>query len=196
MSLSEKEIADVGTGVFVLKKFLAADKTSEIMAEVSQLTQWVPSPSGIFKENTLVEHEYVTKSGVLTVKDPKIKSWRNTRDWHSLQHVVQEKWKISLSGFSHFGISRYEEGATVDDHQDTGPFSTTRVITFIVYLNEDFLGGEIVFPRLGAKYKPCRGDLLVFLSEHIHRVETVRQNKRYCIIWFGEVEMDFAKKTH
>jgi predicted 2-oxoglutarate/Fe(II)-dependent dioxygenase YbiX len=106
---------------------------------------------------------------------------------------VQEKWKVFLSGFSDFGISRYEKGAGVNDHQDTGPYNTTRVVTFIVYLNDDFQGGQIVFPRVGTQYKPCRGDLLVFLSEHIHRVETVMHGKRYCVIWFGEVRVDFAQ---
>ena len=37
-----------------------------------------------------------------------------------------------------------------------------RVLTFLVYLNEDFEGGETAFPRLERKFRGRKGDALVF----------------------------------
>jgi hypothetical protein len=39
-----------------------------------------------------------------------------------------------------------------------------RVATFLVYLNDDYEGGETSFPRLGFKYKGRCGDGLFFLN--------------------------------
>jgi prolyl 4-hydroxylase len=37
-----------------------------------------------------------------------------------------------------------------------------RVTTFLVYLNDDYDGGETDFPRLGFRFKGARGDALLF----------------------------------
>ncbi|MBI2381731.1 MAG: 2OG-Fe(II) oxygenase [Gammaproteobacteria bacterium] len=41
-----------------------------------------------------------------------------------------------------------------------------RVQTLLVYLNEDYAGGETVFPRVDFRFRPRRGDLL-----HFHNVD-------------------------
>ena len=37
-----------------------------------------------------------------------------------------------------------------------------RAATFLIYLNEDFEGGETTFPRLGINYRGTTGEVLVF----------------------------------
>jgi len=39
-----------------------------------------------------------------------------------------------------------------------------RIITFLVYLNDDYDGGETEFPRLGVSHKGSRGDALYFVN--------------------------------
>jgi hypothetical protein len=39
-----------------------------------------------------------------------------------------------------------------------------RAATFLIYLNDDFEGGETDFPRLGLRHKPKRGDALAFAN--------------------------------
>ena len=41
-----------------------------------------------------------------------------------------------------------------------------RVLTFLVYLNEDYPGGETDFPQLNVRYKGQRGDGLYFINAH------------------------------
>jgi len=61
-------------------------------------------------------------------------------------------------------ILRYGSGGFYKPHQDT--FSDTegnkRMYTIILALNDDYEGGETVFPNLRRKYKLNKGDALFF----------------------------------
>lgn len=39
-----------------------------------------------------------------------------------------------------------------------------RIATFLIYLNDDFEGGETVFPKTGFRYRGRRGDALLFAN--------------------------------
>ncbi|MGC1458496.1 MAG: 2OG-Fe(II) oxygenase [Steroidobacteraceae bacterium] len=41
-----------------------------------------------------------------------------------------------------------------------------RIVTFLVYLNDDYEGGETGFPTLGFSHKGCRGQGLFFVNAH------------------------------
>jgi len=50
---------------------------------------------------------------------------------------------------------------------------------FIIYLNDDYEGGEISYPEYNIKYKPKSGDLLVHCVEVPHGVLLVKSGIRY-----------------
>ncbi|MCW5572305.1 MAG: 2OG-Fe(II) oxygenase [Steroidobacteraceae bacterium] len=78
----------------------------------------------------------------------------------------------------HFEIAKllhYEPGQQFAPHGDfqetTSPALAReverrgqRIATFLVYLNDDYDGGETDFPRLGFRYKGARGDALLFFN--------------------------------
>lgn len=62
-----------------------------------------------------------------------------------------------------------------------------RCVSAVLYLNEAFEGGEIVFDQQGLAIRPRTGHLIAFPSGHryTHRVEKVRSGSRYALgIWF------------
>jgi len=62
-----------------------------------------------------------------------------------------------------------------------------RDYTALVYLNDDFTGGELVFPALDVLITPQPGLLVSFPSNHkfVHAVPKVRSGKRYSLpVWF------------
>lgn len=68
-----------------------------------------------------------------------------------------------------------------------------RDYTGVAYLNDDFTGGELVFPPLDAVITPKPGLLVGFPSNHkfLHAVPRVLSGKRYSLpVWFT---MDSAK---
>ena len=63
-----------------------------------------------------------------------------------------------------------------------------RDISLILYLNQDFEGGELVFPKLAISIKPRQGMLLGFPSNHhyLHGVNPTISGTRYAIVnWFS-----------
>jgi hypothetical protein len=62
------------------------------------------------------------------------------------------------------------------------------VVGSIVYVNDDYIGGEHYFNYLNIKYKPKKGDILMFPSNYIatHQVLPVESGVRYSYLgWYG-----------
>jgi prolyl 4-hydroxylase len=74
-------------------------------------------------------------------------------------------------------VVRYTEGGFFTPHYDVCKGDKkfcermnsdigTRYATFLVYLNDDFEGGNTVFPKLGNSVKPKQGDAILFYNTH------------------------------
>jgi len=64
-----------------------------------------------------------------------------------------------------------------------------RTFSAVVYINDDYEGGEIYFPRINETIKPTCGLLVAFSSgaRHMHGVRGVRKGIRYTLpIWFTD----------
>jgi prolyl 4-hydroxylase len=60
-------------------------------------------------------------------------------------------------------VLRYRPGQEYKPHFDAIPgFSNQRVMTMLVWLNEDYAGGETMFMKTGAKLRGRAGDALLF----------------------------------
>ena len=60
-------------------------------------------------------------------------------------------------------VLRYRPGGEYKPHFDAIPgFANQRILTMIVWLNEDYEGGETMFAKTGAKFKGRTGDALLF----------------------------------
>lgn len=52
----------------------------------------------------------------------------------------------------------------------------------IIYLNDDYVGGEIAFRDLDIIYKPNKGDIIFFNGEITHEVKEITEGYRYTIL--------------
>ncbi|HMG45909.1 MAG TPA: 2OG-Fe(II) oxygenase [Allosphingosinicella sp.] len=60
-------------------------------------------------------------------------------------------------------VLRYRPGGEYKPHFDAIPgFANQRILTMIVWLNENYEGGETMFAKTGAKFKGKTGDALLF----------------------------------
>jgi hypothetical protein len=80
-------------------------------------------------------------------------------------------------------IMKYEESNFFQSHTDDSP-EFPRTISTVYYLNSDYEGGEIEFPRFEIKYKPEGNDVIFFPSNYIydHRVHKVTSGDRYAVV--------------
>ena len=68
--------------------------------------------------------------------------------------------------------------------------STNRDLSIIFYLNDDFEGGDFIFPEHKIRVRPDPGMLVCFPSNHhyLHGVEPVTKGKRYSIVCWASVK--------
>ena len=101
-------------------------------------------------------------------------------------------WGISVIYYEAFNFVKYEgEGKHFRIHADHGPAYNTTV-SIVVYLNDDYDGGELYFPRLdNLVYKPKMGDIAIFPSNYIyeHASLPMKSGTKYCVVIMSDINM-------
>ena len=59
----------------------------------------------------------------------------------------------------------------------------SEVVSTVIYLNDEYEGGELSFPEIGDgyTYKPEKYELVYFPTPYLHGVNTVTSGKKYII---------------
>ena len=100
-----------------------------------------------------------------------------------LEHDYKTHYGLSTTWHDQYSILKYGVGQKfvnhIDDHKDYH-----RRMSTIYYINDNYEGGEIIFPRFGVKYKPAANDFLVFPSTYVynHSVLPVKSGERYAVV--------------
>lgn len=88
-------------------------------------------------------------------------------------------------------VLKYEQGQEYKWHVDRALepdcFASSRRVSVVVYLNDDFKGGETEV--IDRKYKPQKGKALIFPSDcnYPHRACPVEEGTKYALVtWFHE----------
>lgn len=82
-------------------------------------------------------------------------------------------------------LLKYTGGGFMPTHSDHS--TSTRTISTILYLNDDYNGGELYFPYPDILIKPSAGSLIIFPSNFIyaHEVKSIKSGIRYSFPnWF------------
>ncbi|MEY4331425.1 MAG: hypothetical protein RLZZ196_163 [Bacteroidota bacterium] len=82
-------------------------------------------------------------------------------------------------------LLRYDEGGYLPAHTDHGVSS--RNLSTVMYLNDDYEGGEIEFRQSNVKIKPEAGSIIFFPSNflYVHEVYPITKGSRYALPhWF------------
>ncbi len=68
--------------------------------------------------------------------------------------------------------------------------STDRDLSIVLFLNNQFEGGDFVFPELKIRIRPEPGMMVCFPSNHhyLHGVEPVTKGKRYSIVTWATIK--------
>jgi len=92
----------------------------------------------------------------------------------SFQHLFPcsqdygQYWGVQVNYFEVFNFVKYDgQGKHFNIHADHGP-AYVSTISMVGYLNDNYEGGELYFPRFDLKVKPERGDLFIFPSTYIY----------------------------
>ena len=156
--------------VIVIKNFLNKNEIDEALKilESKPRTIWEENPATEIVSNTILEvSALVTKYAYKT------------------SEIIKEKFNVKEELYcltSHLGTWKNGEGLEI--HDDTYGASFTQ-FSSVIYLNDDYSGGKIMFPELHIALKPEAGDLLFFPSKgYWHEVSPVISGSRSTIVGF------------
>jgi Rps23 Pro-64 3,4-dihydroxylase Tpa1-like proline 4-hydroxylase len=100
-----------------------------------------------------------------------------------IEKDYQLLYRFQVEDHDPYSILKYGIGQKfvnhVDDHKDYH-----RRVSLVYYLNDNYVGGEINFPRFDISYKPKANELLIFPSTYVynHSVSEVTSGTRYSIV--------------
>lgn len=100
-------------------------------------------------------------------------------------------WKISINHYDPLNFVKYSHPYnSFSYHIDDNP-DAIRTVSAVVYLNDDYEGGELGFSRLDdLVIKPSIGDIVVFPSAYLyeHESKPVLQGTKYSIAVFTHLK--------
>lgn len=76
-------------------------------------------------------------------------------------------WHLKMQYKEAFNFVKYNPGKYFKIHADHGPYYSC-TISAVIYLNDDYEGGEIEFIRHGLTFKPEAGDIIIFPSNFVY----------------------------
>ncbi len=134
--------------------------------------------------------ERVTQSVDMGKKFEQASQWINAAIKRYVAPVGKPEWYEAPQ------LLRYGPGGKYEKHADAEQLesSSNRVFRFLdrdfsllIYLNDDYRGGEIEFTSLNFTYKPRAGDLVVFPSNHVftHRSKSIEFGTKYALVSWG-----------
>ena len=107
-------------------------------------------------------------------------------------------WGINVNFYEVFNFVKYEgEGKHFRIHADDGPMYKCAV-SAVFYLNDNYEGGEIHFPRLeNLTVKPGVGDIAIFPSNYMyeHASLPMKSGTKYCVVVMMDIN-DLAHKDN
>jgi len=80
-------------------------------------------------------------------------------------------------------LLRYRSGQKFHFHDDWGPLNN-RLISYLIYLNDDYSGGEIDFKNIGIKFKPKANSMVIFPSNFLfsHEALPVESGEKFAVV--------------
>jgi hypothetical protein len=101
-----------------------------------------------------------------------------------------EYWGINVVYYEAFNFVKYDgEGTHFNIHADHGP-AYNCTVSAVIYINDDYEGGEIKFPRLdNLVYTPKVGDIAIFPSNYIyeHASLPMKSGTKYSVVIMTDI---------
>jgi len=154
------------------------------------LLNWVYASTGNYQTDGSVKNPYRSNKTISLPNDINTADGSGNLDSFIFNQVTE----LTNEYSSHFGLGemkdegysvlKYVDGAEYKQHFDCGGNHKDRVTSMILYLNDDYEGGELEFPFFGIKYKPSVGDVIFFPSSYTftHIAHPVTSGTKYALV--------------
>jgi hypothetical protein len=195
-TLQEAVFEEVAESVFVAD-LLPRNFCNEVLREFQDSQQWCTAKIAISKKNDSGLDEIIGVVDVtqrhacrINFRDLDMLDKTKTAEYLSFVQAkvgayVSTEFGLNFNEFGDAEIVRYPQGGMFKPHTDTNRDNPHRAFTVIIYLNDDFSGGETSFPDLNYDCRPKAGRVLVFLSTQLHAGLPVIKGEKNIIVFWG-----------
>jgi hypothetical protein len=190
------EVEEIHPKIFVVSDFLTDMEIDSILLQIggmsekdwstqyeASLLEFIKSQYGVSTFEEAVDMGYnMSVDSNWVDKNATIENQETCRSiYERLNGVFVDMPELEFQGAG--SIQRQYEGVKLNYHVDSES-NPSVAYAAVMYINDDFLGGELHFPKLDVKFKPKAKDLIVFPSadEYLHGVLPVEAGPtRYAI---------------
>jgi predicted 2-oxoglutarate/Fe(II)-dependent dioxygenase YbiX len=160
------------------------------------------APLGVYDQNksTGGKAEFRRDPGRVTDYVDYSKKEKTVLNWvrRAIQSQVLPFYGAAIEWFEKPAILYYQPGGKYGEHADSQYYDAKqnlwikcldRDYSLLIYLNDDFTGGELYFKKFDYSYRPRAGDLVLFPSNHIymHEARPVTAGQRLAVVsWLAE----------
>lgn len=193
--MNKREIAP---GIIVYKDVLYSYESivndiEEAVSASNGNIEWSPSYINIGKEtkkDVNIRDTYSISVPYTSNSEENIRTYfeNSLRDiffqgFYNIEKDYMSTYRIDFNDHDAYQVLKYGVGQKFTNHIDDSPTNHRRVSS-VYYLNEDYEGGEIVFPRFGITYKPAANEAILFPSTYVynHSVSPVISGTRYAVV--------------
>lgn len=138
-------------------------------------------PETLNKQDFYYDDQYSVSERLYSALDKATEHYTKVLYPFADQNIKNREYSIHLL--------RYDVGGHLPAHQDHGVSS--RVLSTVSYLNDDYEGGEIEFRNSNVKIKPPAGSIIFFPSNflYVHEVYPITSGSRYSLPhWFHNMK--------
>ncbi len=172
-----------------IDKIEELDATNSNVSHILKWEKWNASDAdkqyGITKNGTFSNMQYMTAEDIETsLISYKIKAVSDLCFANYKAQTGVEMLKLP----DYFSIRKYDTGADMGKHVDSeDPTDKSHpVVSGVLYLNDDYEGGEIYFPEQNIKIKPSAGSMIMFPSyrPYFHHPLEIISGNKYMVPFF------------
>ncbi len=172
---------EIAEGIWTVNNFLSAEECAEWI-EFAENIGFGDAPINVgFGAEAIVDNVRNNDRAMIDDKDKAFLLWQKAKE--HLPKMIYNHVAVGLNERLRF--YRYEPTQKFSWHSD-GSFSRANgeksLLTFMIYLNEDFQGGETVFiGNAKTEIVPKTGLMTAFKHELVHEGSVVRNGKKYVL---------------
>jgi hypothetical protein len=152
-------------GVYEIEGFLDKEQRITLLSEAQQDVGWNTSHIGNTRKSMSEEAYFNMETVYKTIETLFI----------NVESIIYSR-----------DLRRLRNSEFMWPHEDGGNPDDPRKIVFgiAIYLNDDFTGGELIYPTLGLSVTPRLGSMVIHKAHLKHQVFPVLERERYSITTF------------
>jgi predicted 2-oxoglutarate/Fe(II)-dependent dioxygenase YbiX len=107
-------------------------------------------------------------------------------------HYAKEN-SLDIGFLTPLSISKYSSGKEMGPHVDSYEDERSPILSIVLYLNDNYEGGELSFEKQGVSIKPSAGSLIAFpsIAPYYHESKKINSGIKYMSpgFWYKRVDI-------